>query len=113
MRKKDVVRKFRKEIRSGIYAYIVLKVLKSGDLHGYAIRKRIEELTEDKFVPSEGTLYDILKGLQKLGLVESFWVTDVRPRKCYRITELGRNALKEIELEIETLKEVIEKIGGL
>ncbi len=109
----DVVKKFRKEIRSGIYAYLVLKILESGSLHGYAIRKRIEEITEGKFVPSEGTLYDILKGLQKRGLVESFWIVDVRPRKCYRITESGKIVLKEIESEIETLKEIIERVGGL
>lgn len=108
-RKSKVLKKFRKEIRSGIYSYIVLKLLETEELHGYAIRKSFENLTSGRFVPSEGTLYDLLKSLQKLGLVESFWVVDVRPRKCYRLTELGREVLEEIKVEINLIREVIRK----
>jgi len=109
-RKNRVLKKFRKEIRSGIYSYLVLKLLETEELHGYAIRKFFESLTSGKFVPSEGALYDLLKSLQKHGLIESFWVTDVRPRKCYRLTELGKEVLEEIKVEINLLKEVIGKL---
>jgi len=58
-------------------------------------------------------LYDILKSLQKLGLVESFWVVDVRPRKCYRLTELGKEVLEDIRMEINLISEVIRKLEGV
>ncbi len=109
-RKDKALRKLRKEIRAGIYSYLVLKILESGEMHGYAIRKLFESLTSGKFVPSEGALYDILKSLQKQGLVKGFWVMDARPRKCYRLTELGRKVLKELKEEITLLKGVIENL---
>ncbi len=111
MNKRDkVLKKLRKEIRSGIYSYIVLKILESGEMHGYAIRKTFESLTSGKFVPSEGALYDILKSLERHGLIEGFWVMDVRPRKCYKLTELGKEILKEIRKDVILLKEVVENL---
>ena len=109
-KREKALRKLRKEIRAGIYSYLVLKILESGEMHGYAIRKLFEKLTSGRFVPGEGALYDILKSLQKRGLVESFWVMDVRPRKCYRLTELGREVLRELKDEISLLKKVIETL---
>ncbi len=99
-------RKLKKEIRAGVYSYLVLSLLREGEMHGYLIRKRLEELG---VAPSEGALYDILKSLQKLGLVEGFWVEEKRPRKLYRLTELGREVLKELEPEVER---VLKALGG-
>ncbi len=110
-RKDRVFKKLRKEIRSGMYAYLVLNILKRGELHGYGIRKTFESLSSGQLVPSEGSLYDLLKGLQKLGLVKSYWVEeDGRLRKCYRITDLGEEILIELEHELKLLSDVIEKL---
>ncbi len=107
-RKERALKKLRKEIRAGIYSYLILSMLKSGEMHGYFIRKRLEELG---LAPSEGALYDILKSLQKLGLIESFWVMENRPRKCYRLTDLGRDVLKELEAEIRRILRVLGGVG--
>jgi DNA-binding PadR family transcriptional regulator len=109
-RKDRAIRKFRKELRSGVYSYLILKFLKTGELHGYAIRKLLEELSCGKFVPSAGALYDILKSLQKQGLVESFWVMETRPRKCYRLTNLGEEVLVEAEKEVRLIGEILNKL---
>ncbi len=111
-KKEKVLKKLKKEIRAGVYSYLVLKFLEKGELHGYAIRKSFEKLTSGKFVPSEGALYDILKSLQRQGLIESFWVVDTRPRKCYRLTELGKEVLKELNSEVNLVSEAIEKVKG-
>ncbi|AAB89049.1 PadR family transcriptional regulator [Archaeoglobus fulgidus] len=108
--REKVLKRLRKEIRSGIYSYAVLNILENGEMHGYAIRKSFENLSSGEFVPSEGALYDLLKRLQKQGLVESFWVEDTRPRKCYRLTELGKVVLKDLRREISILRNVIEKV---
>ncbi len=103
-RKDKALKKLRREIRSGIYSYLILSMLKEGDMHGYVIRKRLEELG---LAPSEGALYDILKSLQKLGLVESYWVMEKRPRKFYRLTDLGKEVLDELKEEVRRLAGVL------
>lgn len=105
-RKGRALKKLRRELRSGVYSYLILSMLKKEEMHGYFIRKKLEEMG---FAPSEGAMYDLLKSLQRLGLIEGFWVVESRPRKCYRLTELGREVLSELELEI---KKILEVLGG-
>ncbi len=101
--------KLRKEMRSGIYSYLILSMLESGEMHGYIIRKKLERLD---FAPSEGALYDMLKSLERLGLIESFWVMERRPRKCYRLTDLGREVLKELKAEVDRILRVLGGVGN-
>ena len=112
--KKKALKKLGKELHSGLYSYLILSLLnREGELHGYAIRKRLAELSNGRLVPSEGALYDILKGLKKLGLVEDEWAeVGGRPRKYYRLTELGREVLWELRDEIREIVLVIEKVNG-
>lgn len=74
---------------------IVLWLLyREGDMHGYAIRRRVLLLTG--WEPPESTLYDVLKRLERLGLAESYWARGRLTgslRKYYRLTGEGREAL--------------------
>jgi len=108
------LKKLRKDLRSGLYSYLVLSLLeREGELHGYAIRKRLSELSNGKLVPSEGALYDILKSLKKYKLLEDFWVeVNGRPRKYYRLTKLGREVLGELRDEIMEIIETLERLEG-
>ncbi len=109
------MKKLKKELRSGIYSYFVLSFLrKKGIMHGYVIRKEFERLSDGRVVPSEGALYDILKSLQKLGLIKGEWVeAGGRLRRCYEITSLGERVLEEMKAEIKLIEEMIEKeVGG-
>ncbi len=110
-----VLRKLRKDLRSGLYSYLVLSLLsEEGELHGYAIRKKLGELSGGKLVPSEGALYDILKSLKKYKLVEDFWVeVNGRPRKYYRLTDLGREVLLALRDEIRTIERTLMRLEGL
>ena len=112
--KEKALKKLRKELRSGLYSYLVLSLLeREGELHGYAIRKKLSEVSDGKLVPSEGALYDILKSLKKYKLVEDFWVeVNGRPRKYYRLTDLGREILNELRDEIREAVLVIENVNG-
>ena len=110
-KREKALKKLRKDIRSGFYAYLVLLALEQkGELHGYALRKELETTSNSHLVPSEGTLYDVLKSLKKYGLVEDFWVqAGGRPRKSYRLTSLGKEVLKELKSEV---LEIIRIVGG-
>ncbi|AEK73000.1 transcription regulator [Thermococcus sp. 4557] len=111
-RKENALKKLRKDLRSGLYSYLVLLLLeREGELHGYAIRKRLEELSDGRIVPSEGALYDILKSLKKSGLVQDTWAeVGGRPRKYYSLTKLGRDVLGELKREIGAITETLERI---
>jgi len=113
--REKALKKLRKDLRSGLYSYLVLSILeKEGELHGYAIRKRLSELSDGRLVPSEGALYDILKSLRKYKLVEDFWAeVNGRPRKYYRLTALGRDVLEELREEVAGIINTLERLEGL
>lgn len=112
--KERALKKLRKELRAGLYSYLVLSLLKEkGEMHGYSIRKEFNRISRGRIVPSEGALYDILKSLEKYKLIEGVW-TEVRgrPRKYYRMTELGREVLEELKEDIGMIVETLKKIEG-
>jgi len=76
---------------------IVLAILAEGDSYGYAILKRVGELSGGRMEWTDGMLYPVLHRLERLGHVEARWeVADSgRRRKYYRITPGGRAQLAE------------------
>lgn len=76
---------------------LVLGILADGDLYGYAILKRVGELSGGSMQWTDGMLYPLLHRLERLGYVESTWGTSEagRRRKHYAITQTGREALAE------------------
>ncbi|MBD5784605.1 helix-turn-helix transcriptional regulator [Cellulosimicrobium terreum] len=76
---------------------LVLGILADGESYGYAILKRVDELSGGRMQWTDGMLYPLLHRLERVGHVESSWgVSDVgRRRKHYTITAAGRQALAE------------------
>ncbi|GAA1764673.1 helix-turn-helix transcriptional regulator [Pseudarthrobacter sulfonivorans] len=76
---------------------LVLGILSEGDLYGYAILKRVGELSGGGMQWTDGMLYPLLHRLERLGYVSSSWGTSEagRRRKHYAITLAGRDALAD------------------
>ncbi len=76
---------------------IVLAILAEGDSYGYAILRRVRELSGGRMEWTDGMLYPVLHRLQRLGHVEAEWrVAETgRRRKYYRLTGQGRLQLDE------------------
>jgi DNA-binding PadR family transcriptional regulator len=76
---------------------LVLSILDEGDSYGYAILKRIQELSGGELEWTDGMLYPLLHRLDRLGHVEARWDSPLgsRRRRYYRITQSGRIALSE------------------
>lgn len=76
---------------------LVLAILEEGESYGYAIIKRISELSGGALEWTDGMLYPLLHRLDRLGYVEARWVMPEggRRRRYYRITPRGREALAE------------------
>lgn len=97
---------------------IILYLLWEDASYGYEIAKRIREISENKYIIKETTLYSSFTRLEKNGYIESFPGTETNGRKrtYYRITDSGRSYYQEKCQEWSLTKEVVEnfimKQGG-
>ena len=74
---------------------LVLAILAGGESYGYAIIKRVTELSGGHLQWTDGMLYPVLHRLERQGLVAAKWsgTESSRRRKYYRITREGRAQL--------------------
>ena len=84
------------EFLQGTLDLLVLKTVETmGPLHGWAIAKRIEQVSEDLLEMKYGTLYPALMRLEQNGWILSEWGTSENNRRArfYSITKQGRKQL--------------------
>ena len=76
---------------------LVLAILAEGESYGYALAKRVRDLSGGHLDWSEGMLYPLLHRLERQGWVLTTWRTppEGRRRKYYAITDDGRAALAD------------------
>lgn len=74
---------------------LVLAILSDGESYGYAIIKRVAELSGGELQWTDGMLYPLLHRLERNGFVEAFWGRSEtgRRRKYYRMTRAGAEHL--------------------
>jgi PadR family transcriptional regulator, regulatory protein PadR len=91
---------------------LVLAILVEGDSYGYAILKRVRELSGGALEWTDGMLYPVLHRLEKSGLVEARWdqADSGRRRKYYRVTEAGRQQLAEERRQWQTVDQALRNI---
>lgn len=93
---------------------LILTILEQGESYGYAIIKRVHELSSGNMNFSDGTLYPVLHRLEKQKLIvsEKRQAENGRMRKYYRIMNEGKQAINEYKRQwaavYETLKQVWE-----
>lgn len=90
---------------------MILYILSESDSYGYEISKRIKELSEEKYIIKETTLYSAFTRLEQNAYIESYFGNESggRRRTYYKITDMGRAYYREKCKEWELTKEVIEK----
>ena len=76
---------------------LVLSILAEEESYGYAILKRVRELSGGELEWTDGMLYPLLHRLHRFGYVTTDWRTppEGRRRKYYAITDEGRTALAD------------------
>jgi len=91
---------------------MVLRVLRTGSLHGYAIAQRIHLLSSDVLRVEEGSLYPTLQKMLLKGWVSAEWGISETSRKVrfYRITPAGRKQLAAGWLEYDRVHEAIQTV---
>jgi len=93
---------------------IVLAILVEGDSYGYAILKRVRELSGGRMEWTDGMLYPVLHRLERNGHVKARWDTAEggRRRKYYRITKGGRTQLAEEHQQWKAVDATLKGIWG-
>jgi PadR family transcriptional regulator PadR len=83
-------------IRKGLLEFLVLGIISGATVYVADILKR---LADTEFATQEGTLYPLLSRLRREGLVDYAWQESEAgpPRKYYRLTDLGRAQLAQLD----------------
>jgi PadR family transcriptional regulator, regulatory protein PadR len=91
---------------------LVLAILAEGDSYGYAIIKRVHELSGGHLQWTDGMLYPVLHRLERNGYVAARWIASEtgRKRKYYRLTRAGR---AQLAVERERWQAVDHTLRGI
>ena len=100
------------EMPSGALILLILRVLRSGTLHGYAIAQRIHSLSSEVLQVEEGALYPALQKILLKGWVASEWGVSETNRKVrfYRLTPAGRKQLENQLSDYERVHAAIRSV---
>ena len=84
------------ELVQGTLALLILRTLASGPNHGFAIARRIQQVSNEVLRVEEGSLYPALHRLEVEGWIEAEWrlTENNRNAKYYRLTRSGRRQLE-------------------
>ena len=100
------------DMPSGALAMLILRVLNSGPLHGYAIAQRIHVLSSEVLEVEEGSLYPALQKILLKGWASAEWGISETNRKVrfYRLTADGK---KQLDAELEDYDRVTQAIQNV
>jgi PadR family transcriptional regulator, regulatory protein PadR len=101
---------FEIQLRKGVLELCVLALLSRGDSYGYVIASQLAEAIG----MGEGTIYPLMRRLQKDGLVETYLQESGSgpPRKYYRLTEAGRTAFLSQSQDWATFAKAVDAVIG-
>jgi len=92
---------------------LVLSILSEGDSYGYAIIKRVGELSGGELQWTDGMLYPLLHRLERQAYVKAAWGQSEtgRRRKYYRLTEAGLQLLAHRRRQWQVVDSAMRGIG--
>ena len=97
---------------AGALVMLILRVLRSGSLHGYAVAQRIHLLSSEVLQVEEGVLYPTLQKMLFKGWVTAEWGISETRRKV-RFYALTPNGLKQLETELADYGRITEAIQAI
>jgi len=85
----------RGELLQGTLPLLILRTLAAGPNHGFAIAKRIGQISNAVLKVEQGSLYPALHRMEVDGLIDAYWDTTENNRraKYYQLTKHGQKAL--------------------
>lgn len=97
---------------AGALSMLILRVLRSDPLHGYAIAQRISLLSSEVLAVEEGLLYPTLQKMLRKGWVRAEWGISETNRKVrfYRLTPQGKARLKQELSSYDRITQAIQEV---
>ena len=94
---------------------LVLAILLEGESYGYAIQKRVSELSGGNLEWSDGMLYPVLHRLERLGLIAGKWqqAETGRRRRYYRLTTKGEKQLATERQQWQAVDAALRNVWSL
>jgi transcriptional regulator len=104
----------RRDLLPGTLDMLVLKTLSVQSMHGYAIARQIERLSDDILRIEEGSLYPALQRMRQKGWIKAEWRQSPNNQRAryYTITASGRKQLGVSESGFEELINAIARVMG-
>jgi PadR family transcriptional regulator PadR len=95
-------------MRRGVLEFCVLALLREEERYGFDLVRALSEV--DGMVTSEGTIYPLLSRLRRDGLVSTTWRESPTgpPRRYYRLTARGREALEGFSKQWARFREGVD-----
>lgn len=102
----------RADLLQGTLDLLILKTLVLGPLHGWAISKRLRQLSGDVLSVGQGSLYPALYRLDDKGWISAEWGTSSEGRraKIYTLTAAGRKQLAAARSEWRTFSGAVDRV---
>jgi PadR family transcriptional regulator, regulatory protein PadR len=100
------------DLVQGTLDLLIMRVIATEQLHGWAIAQRIQLLSRDVLQVNQGSLYPALYRLEHQGWIASEWGTSENNRKAkfYRLTQEGRRQLDAETENWERVSAAIDRI---
>ncbi len=100
------------ELLQGTLDLLVLRVLSRGELHGWGITQRLEQLSARALQVDEGSLYPALYRMEAKGWIEAEWRTTENSRraKYYALTRAGRRQLESEQEDWNRMAAIIAQV---
>lgn len=94
---------------------LVLAILTEGESYGYAIIKRVGEVSGGELRWTDGMVYPLLHRLERRGLIEALWGRSEtgRRRKYYRLTQAGAEHLARQRRQWQTVDQALRGVFRL
>ena len=96
----------------GTLEMLILRTLAIERMHGYAVARHIERVSNNALLIEKGSLYPALERLQRSGWVTSKWAESPTGRRAryYSITASGRRALGDVVSAYKETNEAIARV---
>ena len=101
------------DLLQGTLGVMVLQTLATmGEMHGYGIARRIEQVSGNQILLNQGTIYAALVRLQQRGWIKARWGVSESNRKAkfYEVTRRGRKELRQQTEDWERLALVMQRL---
>jgi PadR family transcriptional regulator PadR len=100
------------DVLQGTLDMLVLRVLSRGELHGWGITQKLEQLSQRALQVDEGSLYPALYRMEDKGWIEAEWkmTENSRRAKYYTLTRAGRKQLETETQEWDRMTAIIAQV---